>query len=176
MTMKIRWLTGDTAGKVEYLDYSAVQQALQSDPEALEILYGLDDPSTPGNETGDAEMTPGRVRHPGAAPDMAEMDTLGRLVQEVPGHGAAGADAGRVGPTVQHRAEALDPGPIDGLVPPGAPQPEKPPHEQSLEHAREVADEQNVKAEETTKQAEETTRRAEEPPRQEDGRRGRHRR
>lgn len=164
--MKIQWLTGDTAGKVEYLDYSAVQQALQSDPESLKIIYGMDDPEAPGNETGDAEMTPERVRHPGAAPDLSDPDELRQPFREVPGHGAAGADAGRVGPTVQHRAEAPDPGPIDGLVPPGAPQPETSPREQSLEHAREVADAQNAKAEETTKQAEETTK-------QEDGRRGR---
>ena len=149
--MKIRWKSGDTAGKVEYLDYGAVQQALQADPECLEIIYGLDDPDAPGNPTGDAELTPARPRHPGAAPDMAELDQHGSF-REVPGHGAAGPDAGRVGETVAHRSEGVDPGPIEGAVPPGTKQPDRVPGQQSAEHAREVADKANAKADAAAKQ------------------------
>jgi hypothetical protein len=151
--MKVRWKAGDTPGKVEYLDYSAVQQALQADPESLEILYGLDDPGAPGSAEGDAEQGPERVRHPGAAPDFEEQQASPGPFREVPGHGAGSADAGRVGPTVAHRAEVLDPGTADGIPPPGAPTPEKTPRQQSLEHAQQVVDETNAKTEETVAQA-----------------------
>src|SRR3954469_3673364 len=151
--MKVRWKTGDTAGKVEYLDYGTVQQALQADPESLEIIYGLDDPGAPGSAEGDAEQTPERVRHPGAAPDLVEQQAEPGPFRTVPGRGADAADAGRVGPTVAHRVEAFDPGPVDAPLPPGAPAPEKSASEQSFEDAQRIVDETNAKTEATVAQA-----------------------
>lgn len=175
--MKVRWLKGDTPDKVEYLDYGAVQQALQADPEALEVIYGLDDPGAPGSAEGDAEQAPERVRHPATAPDFAEQQAEPGPLREVPGHGAGAADAGRVGPTVAHRAEVLDPGAIDAPPAPGAPVPEKSAREQSLEHAQEVVDETNAKTEATVsqanpeeKEAAAETEDAEAPPRRGPGR------
>jgi hypothetical protein len=151
--MKVRWNTGDTPGKVEYLDYGAVQQALQADPEALEVLHGLDDPEAPGSAEGDAEMAPERLRHPATAPDFAEQQASPGQFREVPGHGAAGSDAGRVGPTVAHTTEAFDPGQADFAPAPGAPVPERSGRELSFERAKEVADAANAKTAETTAQA-----------------------
>jgi hypothetical protein len=153
--MKVRWNTGDTPGKVEYLDYGAIQQALQADPGALEVLYGLDDPDAPGSAEGDAEQAPERVRHPGAAPDLAEQQETGAggPFRTVPGHGADAADAGRVGPTVAHTTEAFDPGQADFAPAPGAPVPERSGRELSFERAKEVADAANAKTQETTAQA-----------------------
>jgi hypothetical protein len=151
--MKIRWKTGDTAGKVEYLDYGAVQQALQADPESLEIIYGLDDPGAPGSAEGDAEQAPERVRHPATAPDFAEQQASPGPLREVPGRGAGAADAGRVGPTVAHTTEVLDPGAVNAPLPPGAPAPEKSARELALEGGQKVVDETNAKTEATVAQA-----------------------
>lgn len=151
--MKVRWKAGDTPGKVEYLDYGAVQQALQADPEALEIIYGLDDPGAPGSAEGDAEQGPERARHPGAAPDFEEQQASPGPFREVPGHGAGAADAGRVGPTVAHRAEAFNPGAIDAALPPGAPAPKKSASEQSFEDTQKIVDATNAKTEATVAQA-----------------------
>lgn len=149
--MKVRWNTGDTPGKVEYLDYGAVQQALQADPEALEIVR--DDPNAPGSAEGDAEMAPERIRHPGAAPDLAEQQETGGPFRTVPGHGADSADAGRVGPTVAHTTEAFDPKQADFAPAPGAPVPERSGRDLSFERAKEIADAANAKTAETTAQA-----------------------
>jgi hypothetical protein len=151
--MKVRWKAGDTPGKVEYLDYGAVQQALQADPESLEIIYGLDDPGAPGSAEGDAEQAPERVRHPATAPDFAEQQASPGPLRTVPGRGADAADAGRVGPTVAHRVEAFNPGAIDAPLPPGAPAPEKSASEQSFEDTQKIVDATNAKTEATVAQA-----------------------
>jgi hypothetical protein len=148
--MKIRWKSGDTPGKVEYLDYGAVQQALVADPESLEILYGLDDPDAPGDEGGDAEMRPERQRHPGAAPDLSDKDAHG-LTRDVPGRGLDTGDAGRVGPSTQHKTEGL---PVpDAKIPlqPGAQAPKQSPKDQSEAHTKEMVEKHNVKADEASK-------------------------
>lgn len=151
--MKVRWKGGDTAGKVEYLDYGAVQQALQADPESLEILYGQDDQDAPGSAEGDPEQGPERARHPGAAPDFEEQQASGGAFREVSGHGGDAADAGRTGPTVAHKLELLDTNQADFAPAPGAPVPEKSGRDVGREKGQEFVDAHNAKVEETVAQA-----------------------
>jgi hypothetical protein len=151
--MKVRWLKGDTPGKVEYLDYGAFQQALQADPDVLEPIYGQDDPNAPGNPEGDAEQGPARVRHPGAAPDFEEQQALAGPFQEVPGHGAGTADAGRVGPTVAHKLELLNVNQPDVAYLPGQPIPEKSERDAAHAKGQEFVDAHNAKTEEMVVQA-----------------------
>jgi hypothetical protein len=53
--MKVKWISGDTPGRIEYLDYHSIQQALQADPGCLEIIYGFGNPGAPGTPADEAE-------------------------------------------------------------------------------------------------------------------------
>lgn len=53
--MKVKWIGGDDPGKIDYLDYHSIQQALQSDPECLEIIHGFGDPDALGTPADEAE-------------------------------------------------------------------------------------------------------------------------
>jgi hypothetical protein len=160
--MKVRYLKGDTEGQVGYLDYHSIQAALQADPESLEILEGNVENENPevrelGTEADN--LSRGAVtRSPVAASDLSEERDLTVVTTE--GHGAAGPDAQRMGPSTVHQAVSTEPGPIADR--PGVPLAEGQPlpSEQSAAHSREVADETNRQADEVREEGRRTSERA----------------
>src|SRR4051812_20256123 len=160
--MKVRYLKGDTEGEVGYLDYHSIQAALQADPESLEILEGQVENENPdvrqlGTEADN--LTRGVVtRSPVAASDLSEERDLTVVTTE--GHGVAGPDAQRMGPSTVHQTVGTEPGAVADAS--GAPRAEGQPlpSEQSAAHSREVADETNRKADEVREQGRKTADRA----------------
>lgn len=147
---KVRILVGDDAGVVGYMGYPEMQEALRSNPEALEILDGNVENENPdlrreGNLADALER--GEVRRsPVAARDLSE-DVDPTVVRTL-GHGVAGADALRVGESVTHTSEPVPVFSAGAKGPDGVD-----PLEEVRRTSQERADEQNQRAEATRESA-----------------------
>jgi hypothetical protein len=122
----VKYLKGDMKGQVGYLDYHSYQAVLQDDPDALEIMENADvDSGDVGHSIDLAERTNddprNGVHNPVAPLDMSHPDyetATGYVSDGTPGHGAAGSDAQRVGPTTMHTIDNVSL-PRDGDKPHG---------------------------------------------------------
>lgn len=140
---KIRYLAGEDAGVVGYMGWPEIQEALRSNPEALEILDGNVENENPDlrqeGSLADAAERGVVVRSPVAARDLSE--EIDPTVVRTLGHGVAGADALRIGESVTHTSEPL---PITTAGPLGADGTD--PTQVTRETSQERADEQNARA------------------------------